>query len=328
MTIKQRLIYAGLTALALSALSGAGYAQDSDGWYDLEDLEPRSRAASSPASGNNAASNNNAANSPDDDGWVDLDSLTPAQDSSRDNRAVRTSPSRSDEGWRDLETESAAIATDPEPQARPHWSQNRIDVWESVDAETAAPTERYLWAGDTIDIVFAEAETLSGEYTLSDTGVVTLPLIGGLRAEGQTAQAFAAVLEQIYGVDYLVDPTITVSPRASVIGQITVKGLVNAPRAISITQPQSLAEIINQAGGPRGGRASKDAVIKRNKDGKTHARRVSLDNISLAGNSGLTLLAGDEVNIIEKRALPDITASSSQFPRLGKVLSGGSAVQF
>ena len=67
-----------------------------------------------------------------------------------------------------------------------------------------------LTAGATIFIDVWRVDSLTGEYTIDESGRVDLPLIGKVKALDQTPDSFARILEVLYEKDYLRNPRINV----------------------------------------------------------------------------------------------------------------------
>lgn len=301
-----------LTA-ALSAASGpSAHAQsNTEGWIPIENL-----SSGSPA--------NNRATRPAQDGWQALEDFDP--DAGGASGPASMPPQESD-GWQPLDSgfpEGDALTV---PQTRP-------EPWRVIEEDIAAASadinlpNGFLAAGDMIDIQVANVDSITGAYRISDLGTLALPLIGSVQAAGLTADALSRQLEQIYAIDYLVDPKITITPRARVIGAVTLKGLINRSGPVQMTAVESLAAILEKAGGVSGARDDLDAIILRNVDIAIRARRVSLAGISLSELPGPTVLPGDQITILRREKLPEIKDDSGQYPLLDRVLNGGSLRNF
>jgi len=192
-----------------------------------------------------------------------------------------------------------------------------------ADAARALSADTRLRSGDTIDIAVANVDSITGAYLISSLGTIVLPLIGSVDAVGMEADVLAAQLERLYAIDYLVNPKITVSPRARIIGNANLKGLINRQGPLPMTAVVSLAEILAQAGGVMGPRDELDAIILRSVDIAVKARRIPLAAISLTQSPGPTILPGDQITILKREKLPVIKDESGQFPYLNKVLDSG-----
>jgi polysaccharide export outer membrane protein len=74
----------------------------------------------------------------------------------------------------------------------------------------AAPTFEYrLGSGDKVRVIVFGEESLSGEFVVSGSGKVALPLIGETQAAGLTIGQFQAEIEKALRDGYLKDPRVS-----------------------------------------------------------------------------------------------------------------------
>ncbi|EZP69696.1 Polysaccharide export protein [Sphingomonas paucimobilis] len=78
------------------------------------------------------------------------------------------------------------------------------------EAASAQNQEYRLALGDKLRVNAYGEPSLSGEYQVSGSGVITMPLIGDVPAVGLTARELQAALVARYGAGYLASPRITV----------------------------------------------------------------------------------------------------------------------
>ncbi len=288
-----------LAALFSAAILPAAHAQSNDdGWRPLESVSP---------------------SSPSNDGWQ------PIEDLGAPPRGAAAP--RDDGGWQSIDDFPSVGDPSAPPQSSP-------EPWTVIEDDLAAASvdinlpDGFLAANDMIDINVVNVDSITGAYRISEYGTLVLPLIGSVQAAGLTADVLSRQLEQLYSVDYLVDPKITITPRARVIGSVTLKGLINRSGPIQMTAVESLAAILDKAGGVNGAREDLDAIILRNVDIAIRARRVALAEISASGLPGPTILPGDQITILQREKLPEIKDDSGQYPLLNRVLNGGSLRNF
>ena len=80
---------------------------------------------------------------------------------------------------------------------------------EALEAQAVASP--VLQPGEKIGVNVYGEPTLTGDYLIDPSGLVSLPLAGTIKAAGLTQQQFERDLEERFGSKYLKDPKITVS---------------------------------------------------------------------------------------------------------------------
>ena len=100
--------------------------------------------------------------------------------------------------------------------------------------------------GDVLRISVWPSTELSGEFTVEETGIVYLPLLGDVRVGGVSIDQVRADLRGRYG-DVVRNPVVTVTP----MFRITVTGEVQRPGVHMITPTNTLLDVIGMAGGFR-----------------------------------------------------------------------------
>lgn len=84
-------------------------------------------------------------------------------------------------------------------------------------------------------------------YTVDKDGIITLPVIGKIKAEGYTEESLAKVIQdKIISSGFIKDPQVTVKFTNA---RVSVLGAVNRPGQISLTsQRNSILDILSMAG--------------------------------------------------------------------------------
>jgi protein involved in polysaccharide export with SLBB domain len=104
-----------------------------------------------------------------------------------------------------------------------------------------------LGPGDKIRVtVFGEAD-LSGDYQVDGSGMVRLPLIGTLRAKGDTAQALEASITAVLASGYLKQPRVNVE--VMTYRPFYIIGAVNRPGEYPYVENMSALNAVGLAGG-------------------------------------------------------------------------------
>src|SRR5438132_305783 len=67
-----------------------------------------------------------------------------------------------------------------------------------------------LGPGDKIKVTVFGAEDLSGDFSVTDSGIIAAPLVGDIKAAGLSPQQFAAALQRKLADGYMRDPRVSV----------------------------------------------------------------------------------------------------------------------
>ena len=145
---------------------------------------------------------------------------------------------------------------------------------------------------------------------ISNSGEISLPLIGNVQASGLSLDELVAKLTTLYN-DYFVQPQVVIefvkdqnSDMVSPWGYVTVLGRVKNPGRVSIppTQDMTISGAIQKAGGLD--TSAKDSAIKITRqlpDGKSVQYEVDLRSVGSRGrvHDDLILKPGDVVFVSE-----------------------------
>lgn len=77
-------------------------------------------------------------------------------------------------------------------------------------AEISGPEEYKLGAGDKVRLTVYNEPTLSGEFSVSSSGVLSFPLIGDIAADNRTTQDIATETQTKLADGYLRDPKVNI----------------------------------------------------------------------------------------------------------------------
>jgi polysaccharide export outer membrane protein len=143
-------------------------------------------------------------------------------------------------------------------------------------------SEYRLSVGDRIMVTVFGHEDLSGEFEVSGSEVISMPLIADIAAAGLTANELEESIVSALRPDYLKNPSVSVE----VINYrpIYVLGEVASPGSYPYTNRMTVVNAIATAGGFTY-RAKKKAVIIRREEGdRTIELEASLDTAVLPGD--------------------------------------------
>jgi polysaccharide export outer membrane protein len=120
------------------------------------------------------------------------------------------------------------------------------------DVKSAAQSadEQYLLGpDDKLIITVHNHPELTSELTISREGIITVPLLGDVRAEGYSPRQFGIRLSELLGRSYLVDPQVDVEVAEYRSQWVMVTGEVRIPSRISLRGGTRLKEVLAEAGG-------------------------------------------------------------------------------
>jgi polysaccharide export outer membrane protein len=181
---------------------------------------------------------------------------------------------------------STAVAA---PQAR---------LGESGAPSTTLATSRQFVIApeDEIGILFWKETDISGSVVVRPDGMVTIPLLGDVRAAGLTPAALAADLE-VRAARYLTGPKVTVSVRQMNSRKVYVTGEVNAPGAYPLTGSRTVIQAIALAGGLREYARAEAITLLRQDGDHTLSFRFNYEDVSRGRNldQNVELMPGDTI---------------------------------
>ncbi len=108
----------------------------------------------------------------------------------------------------------------------------------------AAQDSLTLHPGDLLRIQVWPDDKLGGEFTVEETGIVYLPLLGAVRTGGLPITRLRAQLRSSYA-EVMKNPVVTVTP----VFHVGVLGEVRSPGVQPVTPTQTLLDVIGMAGG-------------------------------------------------------------------------------
>lgn len=127
-----------------------------------------------------------------------------------------------------------------------------------------------LSASDVVQVKVFQEEDLTTELHLAKDGTATFPLLGPIKLGGKTIEQATALIRDLLGKDYLVNPQVSVNVveygkrRFTVMGQVQKPGSYELPGGESVT----VLEAIAMAGGFTRLAVQKKATITRTLGGK------------------------------------------------------------
>ena len=153
-------------------------------------------------------------------------------------------------------------------------------------AATAPPT---LQPGDKINVLVFGEQNLSGQYDIDQSGQISLPLSGTIKAQGLTQSELEQALAKKFRSEYLRNPKVTVT--VLTLAPYYMMGEVKNPGQFAYKSGLNVLTAMAIAGGPTY-RASRNTVeIQRR--GETTKREYPV-------SASVPVLPGDVINVPER----------------------------
>jgi polysaccharide export outer membrane protein len=180
---------------------------------------------------------------------------------------------------------SAQVAQSTPPQ--PPASQPPVSVTEAGYV---------IGAEDVLGVVFWRDQDMSGDVTVRPDGMITLPLLGELKAAGSTPEALKAEIEKA-AAKYMNDASVTVVVRQINSRKVFITGQVATPGAYPLTGPRTVLQLIALAGGLTEYADEKNISIMREENGTTRTFKFNYRDVSKGKNldQNVQLQPGDTV---------------------------------
>lgn len=153
--------------------------------------------------------------------------------------------------------------------------------------------------------VFRVPDLSFEEIRVDASGVIQMPLIGTVQAEGLTPDELSASLATRLGAQYLRNPQITVTVLEAASQKITVDGAVTQPGVYEMQGRTTLLQAVAMARGPIAGADLKSVVIFRTIEGQRQFAVFDLAAIR-AGEAPDPVVLGDDVIVVDTSFLSDV----------------------
>lgn len=195
----------------------------------------------------------------------------------------------------------AAALMAPSLPAQPLTATETPRVLEPNTASAQPPRDDYrLGAGDALRIQVFQSPDLSIEARISESGVISYPLIGAVKVAGLSPGDLEKHLAQrLRDGKFLQNPQVTVNVTAFRSQQVSVLGSVIRPGRYPIeTTGTRLSEMLSLAGGlaPAG---AEEVVVVTQRDGRTVRLEVDLARMFATGDleRDVVMQAGDVIYV-------------------------------
>ncbi len=142
---------------------------------------------------------------------------------------------------------------------------------------------------DLLEIRVFGLDELNQTVRVSETGKITLPLLGEIDVGGLVNSELERKLEGLLKKDYLQNPQVSVFIREYQSRNVSVLGAVGTPGQYEIHGNQTLLQIIAQAGSLTEEAGDEIIIFRSQEDGKDRSLRISIDELFLNGDVSLNV---------------------------------------
>ena len=144
--------------------------------------------------------------------------------------------------------------------------------------------------GDKIRVVVQDLKDATADYTIDQTGMISLPFIKEVKVGDKTLKEAQGAIEQAFiAQNILVRPNVSI--QAIELRPIYVLGEVNKPGEYNYREGMTIFAAISLAGGYTYRADTKAMVVTRSVNGR---------KITAAGGENTDVLPGDQIRVVEK----------------------------
>lgn len=156
--------------------------------------------------------------------------------------------------------------------------------------QSAGETQLRVGPGDKVRVAVQDLDSVDGDYTIDETGSISLPLIQQVRISGMTyVEATAALRSALIEKDILKNPNVTVQPLE--LRPISILGEVRNPGEIEYRQGMTVFEAVSQAGGYTYRANTKEVEVIRSQGGTVVNSKATENDV---------LKPGDRIRVFER----------------------------
>jgi polysaccharide export outer membrane protein len=182
-------------------------------------------------------------------------------------------------------------------------------------------TDYHIGANDLLEISVFQIPELSRTVRVNNQGLISMPLIGIVRAGGMTGQELEAAIAKKLQDGYLQDPQVSIFIKEYTSQKVTIEGSVQKAGVYPLTGRTTLLQVIAQAAGPDDV-ADYNAIklISERQDGTKDMTIHDLEAIR-DGKATDPVLVGNDIIVVEKSSsrstIKDITNTLRGFFSFG-----------
>ena len=164
--------------------------------------------------------------------------------------------------------------------AQPAWSQDRPTSYSpAVPPNTVAPKGFVIGPEDLLTIHFWRDEDMTGDVTVRPDGMITLPLVGDVRAAGLTTDVLKNEIEKL-AARLITEPNVTVAVKQINSRKVFITGEVAKPGPYPLTGPRTVMQLISVAGGLNEYADKDNIVVLRTSEGQQKSYKFRYSDVS------------------------------------------------
>jgi polysaccharide biosynthesis/export protein len=165
-----------------------------------------------------------------------------------------------------------------------------------VPPNTAVPKGYTIGPEDVLGVHFWRDQEMSGEVTVRPDGMITLPLVGDIRAAGLSPELLKNEIEKAAS-RLITEPSVTVAVKQINSLKVFITGEVTKPGPYPLTGPRTVMQLIAVAGGLLEYADKDNIVVLRTVNGQQKSYKFRYSDVSRGKGleQNIELLPGDTV---------------------------------
>ena len=144
---------------------------------------------------------------------------------------------------------------------------------------TAVPKGFVIGPEDVLGVHFWRDQEMSGEVTVRPDGMITLPLVGDIRAAGLSPELLKDEIEKAAS-RLITEPSVTVAVKEINSRKVFITGEVGKPGPYPLSGPRTVMQLIAVAGGLLEYADKDNIVVLRTVDGQQKSYKFRYSDVS------------------------------------------------
>jgi polysaccharide export outer membrane protein len=164
-------------------------------------------------------------------------------------------------------------------QGKPSTPSSSTGPAASATTGVTVPAGYVIGPEDVIGVMFWRDTEMTGDVSVRPDGVITLQLLGEIKAAGLTPDQLRDVIKQAAS-KLIEDPTVTIVVRAINSRKVFITGQVTTPGEYPLIAPRTVMQLIAVAGGLTEYADAKNIRIVRSEGDKTTSHKFNYKDVS------------------------------------------------